>query len=153
MYRCRIPGLNGNREGERKLLPVVALQLLDREGKRAGVQSSSAVYRKAHPAGDFDKFHVDLDGFPGLSLLKELQLARHPLACPSQGRHTDISKDSLDRAYRHPYVVNASEPELCALGAVRELAALATTGTNLRRSRITATPPALGPAGDGGECA
>ncbi len=27
-------GLNGDREGERKLLPLVALQLLDRDGKR-----------------------------------------------------------------------------------------------------------------------
>jgi hypothetical protein len=32
-------------------------------------------------------------------------------------------KDSLDRAYRHPYVVNSPEPELRALGALIELAA------------------------------
>jgi hypothetical protein len=57
------------------------------------------------------------------SAIKELQLARHPLTCPSQARHADISKDSLDRAYRHPYVVNSPEPELRALGALIELAA------------------------------
>jgi hypothetical protein len=74
-------------------------------------------------ASNLHELHVNLDRFPWLSLLEELQLARHALTGPTQARQADVSKDPLDRAHGNPHIVNAPEPELRALSAIFELTA------------------------------
>ena len=135
-------------EGERELLPVVALQPLD--GKREGLpelgeeRQARAVMKPPveaqHPeagivvqggvlkgpaARDLHELHIDLNGLSGLCLLEELHLPGHALAGAAQARQPEVPEDPLNRAHGEPDPVGALEPEPGPRGPVAELLARA----------------------------
>ena len=135
-------------EGERELLPVVALQPLD--GKREGLpelgeeRQARAVMKPPveaqHPeagivvqggvlkgpaARDLHELHIDLNGLSGLRLLEELHLPGHALAGAAQARQPEVPEDPLNRAHGEPDPVGALEPEPGPRGPVAELLARA----------------------------
>jgi len=53
------------------------------------------------------------------------------------------AEDALDGAYRDPHVVNAPEPQLCALSTILELAPRLLDQLNHARRDPTASPPRI----------
>ena len=126
--------LDGQRELERELPPVVALEAPNGKGEgapelvqegQAGpvvqppVQPQDTEPRaiiqgrvlKRPPARNFDKLDVDLDGLPGLGLFEELQLSRRAFRGPPQVGHAEVPEGPLDRAHGEPDVIRPQQPE------------------------------------------
>src|SRR5437879_4408659 len=153
-------------EGKGELLPVIALQLADAEGKRPAdlrqehearalvqpaIQPQDAKARAIIQRGvlerpaarDLNELHVDLDAFASVSLFKELHLPGDSLAGPPQAWQADVAKDPLDCAHRDADVVSPPEPELGARSAVGEISTRLANELDNARRYPSAAPPRI----------